>query len=225
MSDMRFLTTVTVRNTIIWGVTPRGPVEFHRLFIRNVMLPFSRSVIFHALLFNPEDGNSRALRDVGELVPDYTASRSSLLMPCIFCLNKSWKCLCISILGVNRILIYRQGYVTGPIYGVRKAYVTVMTYWPYLISLTCSVRADLYASGGDASGSLCYHGRTSSVSKVIMKYSGSELLHGPLCRSLFGSSSGIGNWGEREEENGRETGKGREMNEAMKREKKKEGDG
>jgi hypothetical protein len=39
----------------------------------------------------------------------------------------------------------------------------------------------------------CYHGRTSSVSKAVMKYSGCELLHGSLCVSLFGSNSGIGN--------------------------------
>lgn len=55
-----------------------------------------------------------------------------------------------------------------------------------------------------------YHGRTSSVSKVVMKYSGSELLHGSLCMSLFGSNSDVGNSGkrERERENGRKTGKG-----------------
>jgi hypothetical protein len=40
------------------------------------MLPFSGLNIFYTLLFNPEDGNSRFLRDVGELLPDYTASHS-----------------------------------------------------------------------------------------------------------------------------------------------------
>jgi hypothetical protein len=69
----------------------------------------------------------------------------------------------------------------------------------------------------------CYHGRTSSVSKAVIKYSGSELLHGPLCVSIFESNSGIGNLGgsEREKTVGIQV-RVRETDEEIKIEKREE---
>jgi hypothetical protein len=58
-----------------------------------------------------------------------------------------------------------------------------------------------------------------------MKYSGSELLHGPLCKSVFESNSGIGNRGKRERTVGRQV-RVRAIHEGMRiqRRGEKEGD-
>jgi hypothetical protein len=72
-------TAVVIKSTVFWDITPCSPLKVNRRFggTYSLYLEARLPTNFHAgillRLFDPEDGGDILLRNIGEILADYTA--------------------------------------------------------------------------------------------------------------------------------------------------------